>query len=195
MEIELISNQNILVTQSTWEIFTKDCDKRKKNKNYKKIKEHPWFPQAWALFQCNVLTTLFKEYNFVLTCKTFSLTQKCFVKTEKVWLVWSWQVYTTVVYGKMGGHFLQVTRTISKKMKRFHSDKFTSQAITPLLFSYIVILFPMRRQVQNTDHRSQVIVSPIQKVSQTLVKANLRPKNFCLRLAWLSNFMLRLHSM
>ena len=26
----------------------------------------------------------------------------------------------------------------------------------------------------------QVIVSPIQKVSQTFIKANLRPKNFCL---------------
>ena len=30
-----------------------------------------------------------------------------------------------------------------------------------------------------TKHRSQVIVLPVQKVSQTLVKANLRPKNFC----------------
>ena len=33
-----------------------------------------------------------------------------------------------------------------------------------------------------TKHRSQVIVLPIQKVSQPLVKANLRPKNFCLGL-------------
>ena len=34
----------------------------------------------------------------------------------------------------------------------------------------------------NTGHRSQVIVLPIQKVSQTLVKANLRTKNFCVGL-------------
>ena len=41
---------------------------------------------------------------------------------------------------------------------------------------------------QVTDHMSQVIVLPIQKVSQTLVKANLSPKNFCLglRLAFAS---------
>ena len=38
------------------------------------------------------------------------------------------------------------------------------------------------RQVQNTGHRSKVSVLPIQKVSQTLVKANLRPKNVCLGL-------------
>ena len=31
------------------------------------------------------------------------------------------------------------------------------------------------QQVQNTGHRLQVIVLPIQKVSETLVKANLRP--------------------
>ena len=37
-------------------------------------------------------------------------------------------------------------------------------------------------QVQNTGYRSRVIVLPIQKVSQTLIKANLRPKNFCLGL-------------
>ena len=34
----------------------------------------------------------------------------------------------------------------------------------------------------DTKHRSQVIVLPIQKVSQQLVKANLRPKNLCLGL-------------
>ena len=34
------------------------------------------------------------------------------------------------------------------------------------------------------------IVLPIQKVSQTLIKANLRPKNFCLGL--LKNFILGL---
>ena len=33
-----------------------------------------------------------------------------------------------------------------------------------------------------TKHRSQALVLPVQKVSQTLVKANLRPKNFCLGL-------------
>ena len=32
-----------------------------------------------------------------------------------------------------------------------------------------------RRQVQNTGHRSQITVLPIQKVSQTPLKANLRP--------------------
>ena len=32
------------------------------------------------------------------------------------------------------------------------------------------------RQVQNTGHRSQVIVLLTQKVSQTPLKANLRPK-------------------
>ena len=35
---------------------------------------------------------------------------------------------------------------------------------------------------QVTGHRSQVIVLPIQKVSQTLLKANLKPKNVCLGL-------------
>ena len=33
-----------------------------------------------------------------------------------------------------------------------------------------------------TAHRSQVIVLPIQEVSQTYIKANLRPENFCLGL-------------
>ena len=37
-----------------------------------------------------------------------------------------------------------------------------------------------------TKHRSQVIVLPIQKVSPTLVKANLRLKKLCLRLAFTS---------
>ena len=35
---------------------------------------------------------------------------------------------------------------------------------------------------QVAGHSLQVIVSPIQKVSQTFLKANLRPKNFCLGL-------------
>ena len=34
-------------------------------------------------------------------------------------------------------------------------------------------------KVQFAGHLSQVIGLPKQKVSQTLVKANLRPKNFC----------------
>ena len=38
------------------------------------------------------------------------------------------------------------------------------------------------RQVSFAGHRSQVIVLPIQKVSQTLLTANLRPKNVCLGL-------------
>ena len=45
-------------------------------------------------------------------------------------------------------------------------------------------------QVQNTGHRSRVIVLQIQKVSQRLIKANLRPKNFCLGL--IKNFCLGL---
>ena len=40
----------------------------------------------------------------------------------------------------------------------------------------------LKYRSQVTGHLSQVIVLPIQKVSQTLVKANLRPKNFCLGL-------------
>ena len=39
-----------------------------------------------------------------------------------------------------------------------------------------------RSKVQVTGHLSQAIVLPIQKVCQTLAKANLRPKNFCLGL-------------
>ena len=39
-----------------------------------------------------------------------------------------------------------------------------------------------QRQVQNAGHRSQVIVLPIQKVSLTFIKANLRPRNFSLGL-------------
>ena len=35
--------------------------------------------------------------------------------------------------------------------------------------------------LQVTGHRSQVIVLPTQKVSQTLVKANLRPKKILFR--------------
>ena len=148
----MISNQNILVTQSTWKIFKKDCDKRKKNKNNKKVKEHPWFPQTWARFQCNVLTTLFKEYNFVLTCKKFSLTQKCFVRTEKVWIVWSRQVYSTVVYGKMGGHFLQVTRTISKKTISQWQVYFPSYyTVAIFIYCYFVSY-----AAAGTKHRSQV---------------------------------------
>ena len=42
------------------------------------------------------------------------------------------------------------------------------------------------RQVSFADHRSQVIVLPIHKVSQTLVKANLRPNFLGLRLAFTS---------
>ena len=38
------------------------------------------------------------------------------------------------------------------------------------------------RNLQVAGHRLQVIVSPIQKVSSTFLKANLRPKNFCLGL-------------
>ena len=38
------------------------------------------------------------------------------------------------------------------------------------------------RQVSFAGHRSQAIVLPIQKVSQTLLKANLRPKTVCLGL-------------
>ena len=38
------------------------------------------------------------------------------------------------------------------------------------------------RQVSFAGRRSQVIVLPIQKVSQTLLKANLRPKTVCLGL-------------
>ena len=34
--------------------------------------------------------------------------------------------------------------------------------------------------LQVAGRRLQVIVAPIQKVSQTFLKANLRPKNFCL---------------
>ena len=45
-----------------------------------------------------------------------------------------------------------------------------------LLYSLVAV------KTAGTKHRSQVIVLPIQKVSQTLVKANLRPKNFCLGL-------------
>ena len=37
------------------------------------------------------------------------------------------------------------------------------------------------RQVQNTGHRSQVIVLLTQKVSQTPLKANLRPNKFLFR--------------
>ena len=40
----------------------------------------------------------------------------------------------------------------------------------------------LKYRSQVTGYLSQVIVLPIQKVSQTLVKANLRPKNFCLGL-------------
>ena len=36
----------------------------------------------------------------------------------------------------------------------------------------------LMRQVQNTGHRSQVIVLLTQKVSQTPLKANLRPNKF-----------------
>ena len=36
------------------------------------------------------------------------------------------------------------------------------------------------QQVQNKGHRLQVIGLPIQQVSETLVKANLRPKQECL---------------
>ena len=39
-------------------------------------------------------------------------------------------------------------------------------------------------EMAGLKYRSQVIVLPIQKVSQTLVKANLRPKNFCLGLCF-----------
>ena len=38
------------------------------------------------------------------------------------------------------------------------------------------------QQVSFAGDRSQVIVLPMQKVSQTLLKANLRPKNVCLGL-------------
>ena len=38
-----------------------------------------------------------------------------------------------------------------------------------------------QRQVQNTGHRSQVIVLLTQKVSQTPLKANLRPNKFLFR--------------
>ena len=46
---------------------------------------------------------------------------------------------------------------------------------------YLTDIFDIR-QARNTGHRSQVIVLPIQKVSQTLLKANLRPKNVYLGL-------------
>ena len=39
----------------------------------------------------------------------------------------------------------------------------------------------LKRQVQNTGHRSQVIVLLTQKVSQTPLKANLRPNKFLFR--------------
>jgi len=38
---------------------------------------------------------------------------------------------------------------------------------------------PVSRSV-GTKHRLKVIVLPIEKVSLTFIKANLRPKNFCL---------------
>ena len=37
-------------------------------------------------------------------------------------------------------------------------------------------------QVQNTGHKSQVIVLPIQKQPLPFINANIRPKNFCLGL-------------
>ena len=44
-------------------------------------------------------------------------------------------------------------------------------------FSQPSFYFVSRHQF---SHRSQLIVLPIQKVSQTFIKANLRPKSFCL---------------
>ena len=41
--------------------------------------------------------------------------------------------------------------------------------------------FSGRYKTQVTGHRSQVIVLPIQKVSQTPLKANLRPNKFLFR--------------
>ena len=54
-----------------------------------------------------------------------------------------------------------------------HSRIFQPQA--SLVFTVFVT---GRYKTQVKGHRSKVIVLPIQKVSQTLVKANLRPKRF-----------------
>ena len=70
----------------------------------------------------------------------------------------------------------------------FFFEKFPVEKCVPFDLSPEQPVFPYKRKAPQilaaagTKHRSQVIVLPIQKASQILVKANLRPKNFCLGL-------------